>query len=122
MVKLINGFWTLVQTFNTTINRGEVDQAAMSTNLVQELRNFEPDRAVDVQIQADLMINGDSVMVAVVMQNLISNAWKFSGKTPLARVVIGSETTANGLTCIFVKDNDVGFDMSYVDKLFEAFY
>ena len=122
MGKLIDGLWTLAQTSKATLNRGEVDLTTMSTNLVQELRDSEPDRVVDVQIQADLMINGDPAMVTVVMQNLLANAWKYSGKTPHARVVIGSETTANGLTCIFVQDNGVGFDMVYVDKLFETFH
>ena len=88
---------------------------------MQELRDSEPNRVVDIDIQADLMINGDLAMVTVVMQNLIGNAWKYSSKATYAHVQIGSETLEGGMTCIFVLDNGAGFDMAYGDKLFEVF-
>ena len=121
MGKLIDGLLSLVRTAKATLNRSEVDLTAMSLKLVQQLGDAEPDRVVDIDVQAGLMINGDPSMVAVVMQNLIANAWKYSGKTPLARIEIGSEIADDGLTCIYVRDNGAGFDMAYVGRLFESF-
>ena len=121
MGALIDGLLSLAKLSRSALNRGDVDLTEMSCKLVDELRDPEPDRVVDIDIQAGLRINGDPDMVTVIMQNLIGNAWKYSSKTPLARIEIGSETTAEGLTCIFVRDNGAGFDMAYAEKLFEVY-
>ncbi|MBG6078255.1 PAS domain S-box protein [Polaromonas sp. CG_9.11] len=118
---LIDGLLSLAKISRAALNRQEVDLTAMSFKLVQELRDSEPNRVVDIDIQADLIINGDLAMVTVVMQNLIGNAWKYSSKASHAHVQIGSETLEGGMTCIFVLDNGAGFDMAYGDKLFEVF-
>ena len=122
MGKLIDGLLSLVQTSTATLSCGAVDLTAMSVRLVQELRDLEPDREVEFHVQADLVIHADPAMMAVVMQNLIANAWKYTSKAPFARVDIGSETSDDGKACIFVKDNGVGFNMVYVGKLFETFH
>jgi len=121
MGELIDSLLSLAKISRATLHRGEVNLTTMSINLVQELRESEADRVVDIDIQTDLMINGDPTMVVVVMQNLIANAWKYSGKTLHARVEIGSETTDDGVTCVFVRDNGAGFEMAYAEKLFEVF-
>ena len=121
MGELIEGLLSLAKLSRGDLNRQDVDLTAMTAKMVRELRDAEPDRVVDVTIQADLVVNGDAAMVTVIMQNLVSNAWKYSGKTPLARVEIGSETTPDGVRCIFVRDNGAGFDMAYAEKLFQVF-
>ncbi len=121
MGELIEGLLSLARLSRGDLNRQDVDLTAMTAKMVRELRDSEPDRVVDVTIQADLMVNGDAAMVTVVMQNLVANAWKYSGKTPQARVEIGSETTPDGVRCIFVRDNGAGFDMAYAEKLFQVF-
>ncbi|MGD1118680.1 MAG: ATP-binding protein, partial [Dehalococcoidales bacterium] len=55
----------------------------------------------------------------VLLENLLGNAWKFTGKTPRARVEFGR--TGNGASTFFIKDNGAGFDMAYKDKIFNAF-
>ena len=121
MGALIDGLLSLAKLSKITLNRSDVDLTAMSYKLVEELRDPEPDRVVEINIQADLKINGDPDMVTVIMQNLIGNAWKYSSKTPHARIDIGSEATAEGVKCIFVRDNGAGFDMAYAEKLFEVY-
>jgi light-regulated signal transduction histidine kinase (bacteriophytochrome) len=54
------------------------------------------------------------------LDNLIGNAWKFTRKRPRTRIEFGS-TQADGQTAYFVRDNGVGFDMAYADKLFDGF-
>ena len=121
MGELIEGLLSLARLSRGDLNRQDVDLTAMSAKMVRELRDSEPDRLVNVTIQADLVVNGDAAMVTVVMQNLVANAWKYSGKTPLARVEVGSETAPDGVRCIFVRDNGAGFDMAYAEKLFQVF-
>lgn len=121
MGELIDGLLSLAKISRGTLNRVDVDLTAMSLRLVQELRDSEPDRVVDVDVQTRLTIHGDPAMLTVVMQNLIANAWKYSANTPNACVQIGSETDEDGVRCVFVRDNGAGFDMAYSGKLFEVF-
>ena len=121
MGELIEGLLSLARLSRSELNRQEVDVTALSSKIVQELRDAEPERVVEVTVQPGLTINGDVAMVTVVMHNLIANAWKYSSRVPLARIEIGSEMSAQGLTCIFVRDNGVGFDMAYSEKLFQMF-
>jgi light-regulated signal transduction histidine kinase (bacteriophytochrome) len=64
--------------------------------------------------------SADPRLARILLTNLISNAWKFTAKSPAARVVIGTEIVEGG-TRMFVRDNGVGFDMIYAHKLFGAF-
>ena len=121
MGKLTDGLLALVQTSRVNLRREEVNLSMISSNVVKQLRDAEPDRVVDVRIQPDLMVNGDPTMLAVVMHNLIGNAWKYSSKTPHARLEIGSETADEGVPCIFVRDNGTGFEMTEMERLFEPF-
>ncbi|NJD07575.1 MAG: PAS domain S-box protein [Methylococcaceae bacterium] len=99
-------------------------QAVDLKDLVQEvIRDFEPEtrgRAVDWHI-ADLpVVTGDRALLRVVLVNLLSNALKFTQPRPRAEIEIGSTREARE-TSIFVRDNGVGFDMQYVDRLFGVF-
>ena len=67
-----------------------------------------------------LITNGDASLLQVAMKNLLENAWKFTGKHPCAKIEFGV-TQNNGKRVYFVRDDGVGFDMAYADKLFGAF-
>jgi PAS domain S-box-containing protein len=107
------------------LTRGEmkiepVDLSALAARLVQELRAGEPGRQVKVSIQDGLQATGDPGLLSAVLQNLISNAWKFTSRRAQAEIEVG-KTTEGGKTAFYVKDNGAGFDMAYADKLFGAF-
>lgn len=59
-------------------------------------------------------------MLSLILENLLENAWKFTGAASAARIEVGSEER-QGQTVYFVRDNGAGFDMQYADKLFSAF-
>lgn len=63
---------------------------------------------------------GDPRLLAVVLDNLLGNAWKFTGKTTHARIEFGAART-DGRQTYFVRDNGAGFDMAYANKLFGVF-
>jgi signal transduction histidine kinase len=97
-----------------------VDLSAIATEVVQDLRDSEPERSVEVSIQSDVMALCDQVLLHSALENLLGNAWKFTGRTENAHIEFGS-TEAEGESVYFVRDNGAGFDMAYSNKLFGAF-
>ena len=94
-------------------------------NLVRDvIREVEPDTAgktIDWRIDDLPMVEGDAAMLRMVLVNLISNALKFTRPREQAQIEIGSLPGQDSETVIFVRDNGVGFDMAYADKLFGIF-
>jgi len=76
-------------------------------------------RAV-VTVFSDGWERGDPSLLAVVLENLLGNAWKFTSKRKLAEIAFGCEER-DGKPAYFVRDNGAGFDAAYADKLFGAF-
>jgi PAS domain S-box-containing protein len=101
-------------------NRNAVDLAAIAQSVVDDLRASEPDRDVTVEIQTLPLVWGDAGSLRQVMVNLITNAFKFTRPQPNAQIEIGC-LQRGGDTEVFVRDNGVGFDMRYVNKLFGVF-
>jgi light-regulated signal transduction histidine kinase (bacteriophytochrome) len=66
------------------------------------------------------MVEGDPHLLHIVMENLLSNAWKFTSKQEQPRIEFGQKSHAGERT-FYVRDNGVGFDMAYADKLFGVF-
>jgi light-regulated signal transduction histidine kinase (bacteriophytochrome) len=75
---------------------------------------------VDFVVAPGLVVQGDAVLLRAVLQNLLHNAWKFTGKRPRARIEVGC-TSEQGQTVYHVRDDGVGFEMRYAGKLFAPF-
>jgi signal transduction histidine kinase len=119
---LIDDLLLLSRVARQPLDRREVDVSAMARDLVQELRDGERARAIDVTIEDGLRVNADAGLLRIALQNLIGNAWKFTSHTDNARVVIGRTEPENGAEPeIYVRDNGAGFDMAYADQLFAPF-
>jgi signal transduction histidine kinase len=97
-----------------------VDLSALAEGVVEELRHEQPARCVEVRIRPGLTAVGDRNMLAIAMRNLLDNAWKYTGKTPAARIEFDARGEG-GRQVFFVEDNGVGFDMAYADRLFSPF-
>ncbi|HEX5740197.1 MAG TPA: ATP-binding protein, partial [Pilimelia sp.] len=82
-----------------------------------ELRQQDPAREVAVEVADGLTTVGDPALIRLVVQNLLSNAWKFTGRSPHARITVDSPEPG----VYRFADNGAGFDMSYADKLFDPF-
>jgi PAS domain S-box-containing protein len=121
MGQLIDDLLKLTRVSRSELRREPVDLSALTRQAVEELRRSEKNRRVDVVVEATPLAMGDPVLLANVIQNLVGNAWKFTGQTPEARVEFGSTTIDGDRTAFYVRDNGVGFDMVYSDKLFGAF-
>jgi PAS domain S-box-containing protein len=120
MGSLIDDMLKLSQVTRVEFKRESVDLSKMVRTILLTVRRNNPARDVKVSIQKDIIIDGDRHLLEIALTNLIDNAWKFTGKTKNARIEFGT-LLKDGKPVIFIRDNGVGFDMAYVDKLFGAF-
>lgn len=101
--------------------RTTVDLDQVVKNVLHDLRHDLQGRAVSWTIEPLPQVQGDPSMLRQVLVNLISNAIKFTGTRPLAKIEIGCDRSRPDEVVIFVRDNGVGFDMQYAGKLFGVF-
>jgi PAS domain S-box-containing protein len=120
MGQLIDDMLILSRVTRSEMRRGAVDLSALARMITSELQKAQPERQVEFVIAEGLTVNGDAVLLRAVLDNLLSNAWKFTGKQTTARIELGV-TQHEGKRAYFVRDDGAGFDMTYVGKLFAPF-
>ena len=120
MGQLIDDLLRLSRVTRAEMRRETVDLSDLAQETVRALRQGEPERQVECVVQDGVTANGDPDLLRIVLENLLGNAWKFTGKGPGAKIEFGS-AEHEGEAVYFVRDDGVGFDMAYVDKLFGAF-
>jgi signal transduction histidine kinase len=98
----------------------KVDLTALAREIVSELRAAQPDHPVRVSIPDGLTVHGDASLLRVVLQNLLSNAWKFTRGQASPAIELGA-ISQEGAPTFYLRDNGVGFDESKAPKLFRAF-
>jgi PAS domain S-box-containing protein len=121
MGELIDDLLSLAHVTRAEIRSERVNLAPKAAQIVERLRQRDPERDVTVDIDDDVTCRGDARLLAIVLENLVENAWKFTARTPGARICIGRTAGRGGEDVIFVEDNGAGFDMAYAAKLFNAF-
>jgi PAS domain S-box-containing protein len=120
MARLIDDLLSLSRLSRAEMRRERVDLTHIARTIAERLRETDPARDVEIVVEAGLAAEGDASLLAVVMENLLGNAWKFTGQRSKARVEVGL-TSKSGVRAYFVRDNGTGFDMAHVSKLFGAF-
>jgi light-regulated signal transduction histidine kinase (bacteriophytochrome) len=120
MGQLIDDLLGLARVTRTEIHRIDVDLSAVVHRIADRLRAADSQRVVTFTIEKGVRANGDARLLAVVLENLVGNAWKFTAKREHAAIAFGDERR-DGVTTYFVRDNGAGFDMTYAPKLFGAF-
>ncbi|MBF0459929.1 MAG: response regulator [Magnetococcales bacterium] len=120
MGRLIDGLLQLSRVTRGEMRQEIVNLSGLADKVVASLRQAEPDRRVMVEIAPHLVVHGNAQLLMVAMENLLGNAWKYTGKTPQAEISLGS-VLQEGNTVYAVRDNGAGFDMKYRDKLFIPF-
>jgi signal transduction histidine kinase len=112
---LIEGILELASALQAPLHRQEVDLSAIAWQALEHLRAHAPSRSVEIEVQPAMQASGDRRLLMSVMQNLLSNAWKFTVHRSPAHIVFGR--TPEGV--FYVRDNGVGFSMEEAGMLFE---
>jgi signal transduction histidine kinase len=120
MSELIDALLVLSRISRHTLHREIIDVTALVESIVQDLRQKDPSRNVEVEIQPGMSVHGDRRLINDVFINLLGNAWKFTSRTDRARIEIG-QSQHGSMATLFVKDNGAGFDMAHEQKLFKPF-
>jgi PAS domain S-box-containing protein len=117
---LIDDLLKLSRLSRSEMHQEQVDLSTLAEEIAAELQQTQPERHVEFVISHGLTANGDRQLLKIALENLLGNAWKFTGKRQQARIEVGI-TRNGGKKTYFVRDNGAGFDMNYADKLFGAF-
>jgi PAS domain S-box-containing protein len=120
MGKLIEDLLQLSRLGRVDLELHEIDLTALANDICTQLMANAPERSVALEIAPGLKAQADARYIAIVLSNLLENAWKYTSKMSYPRVSVG-QAQVNGQTVFFVRDNGAGFDMHYADKLFGAF-
>ncbi|MFL6629119.1 MAG: sensor histidine kinase, partial [Vitreoscilla sp.] len=120
MGRLIDELLGLARVTRAELRIQDVDLSAMAEEILTSLARAEPERRVRWEIERAMRVRGDRELVAIALQNLLANAWKFTSKVADAVIRVGTRDE-NGERVCFVSDNGAGFDMAYASRLFGAF-
>ncbi|HNB50681.1 MAG TPA: GAF domain-containing protein [Anaerolineales bacterium] len=121
MAGLINDLLHLSRVTRQVLRRERVDLSALANTILTDLKNTMPERQVEIVIKEGVIVQGDTGLLQIVLENLLKNAWKFTGKQAHARIEFGVTIGTAQEAIYFVRDNGAGFDMAYADKLFRPF-
>jgi light-regulated signal transduction histidine kinase (bacteriophytochrome) len=120
MGRLIDDLLSLSRVIRSEFQRRPVDLTAIAQEVAARLRRENPEREAQVVVAGDLVATGDVRLLTIALENLIGNAWKFTGKRADARIAVECCDKA-GRRAFVVRDNGAGFDMAYASKLFGVF-
>ncbi|MDA0734773.1 MAG: ATP-binding protein [Chloroflexi bacterium] len=120
MAQLIDDLLQLSRLTRKEMQRESVDLTSLAKAVASNLQRNQPDRDTKFVIEEGMTTNGDSKLLQVLLENLMGNAWKFTGKKSTATIELNSQGN-NEKSVYYIKDDGAGFDMEYSEKLFGAF-
>jgi signal transduction histidine kinase len=120
MAQLIDDLLALAHATTTAMHRERVNLSEMANAISNDLKRKDPQRNVEFKIANDMMADADASLLRVAMENLLSNAWKYTSTREDARIEVGCKFDA-GCNVFYVRDNGAGFDPKQIDRLFKPF-
>jgi|GEM_PF-3527975 len=120
MEQLINDMLSLSRISRQEISKSEVDISMISEKILNEYKNADIERNVEFNIEKSISIFCDPKLITILLENILSNAWKFASKKLVTIIDIGTKLVENKKV-VYISDNGVGFDIKYVDKVFLPF-
>ncbi|MFL6549701.1 MAG: sensor histidine kinase, partial [Povalibacter sp.] len=118
--ELIESLLMLSRISRVTLHMERIDLTALAEDITRELKQQDPQREAQVEIQPGMSLVGDRKLVATLLNNLLSNAWRFTSRNAASRIEVGAVPGTDDVT-LHVRDNGLGFDMAYQEKLFQPF-
>jgi two-component system sensor histidine kinase/response regulator len=121
MSRIIEDLLRLAKTAGAEVKREPLDLSHLAREIAKKIENENRGRVVKWHIEPELTITADPGLLRIAMDNLLSNAWKYTSKVPEALITVGAEAGPNGDRVFYVRDNGAGFDMAQVARLFRPF-
>jgi signal transduction histidine kinase/ActR/RegA family two-component response regulator len=121
MRSLIDDLMRLSRVTRTELKEEEVNLTKLAREILKQLSAAAAERVVETRIADGLTTRGDRALLRIALENLLSNAWKYTGKSGNARIEFGTMPQADGSPAFYVRDNGAGFNMEYAGKLFQPF-
>jgi len=121
MGELIDDVLLLSRLSRRELSFQDLNLALLAKEIFRKLDDAEPERCAKLVVPRQLPAKGDLHLLRILLENLLGNAWKYSRKQKSARIELNAQHDDDGQMIYFVRDNGVGFDMKYVEKLFQPF-
>ena len=118
MNNMIDALLSLSKLSSQPLVRQSVNLSQLALYVVDDLRRESPGRQVGIEVEPDMQVEGDATLLRVVVENLLGNAWKYTGKCEQAQIWFTRGPAADSFV---VRDNGAGFDMRFADRLFGVF-
>jgi light-regulated signal transduction histidine kinase (bacteriophytochrome) len=120
MSGLIEDLLNLSRIGRSDLTARPISLSQIAGEAAASMRERYPAREVHLEIAPGMDVNADPRLLRIALENLLSNAWKYTARTSQAQVIVGTQAGEHG-PVYFVRDNGIGFDMKYADKLFVPF-
>lgn len=121
MRELIDGLLSMADIARTELLQEPVDLAAISREHFEQMHCADPDRDAVLDAPSKLWVYGDPRLLRRLMENLLDNAWKYSGRQPSVRITVASRRECAGEVAYFVADKGCGFEMEHAPRIFQPF-
>ena len=120
MGRLVDDLLRLSRVARAELRVEDVDVSSVAREVLADLAAADPGRRIQVAVETGLWARADRSLVRILLENLLSNAWKFTSRKGEARIEVGAER-AGAAVMFFVRDDGAGFDMAYARQLFQPF-
>jgi PAS domain S-box-containing protein len=121
MGQLIDYLLQLSRISQAELHLQPVDLGDEAARIAEEIQRREPVRHIRFTIARQVQVLADRRLILMVLENLLDNAWKFTSSRDDASIEFGTAPSGDAAVCCYVRDNGVGFDPAYADKLFQPF-
>lgn len=121
MQSMIDGLLELSSISHRELVRKDVDLSQLALEIIQELKEREPERNVSIEIEPDLRCQCDPSLMRILLENLLGNAWKYTSREESPEIIFKSFKSDPGHMGFLIRDNGAGFEKQYADKLFLPF-
>jgi signal transduction histidine kinase len=120
MSELIDDILKLSRINRAGMRLESVNLSSLAQSIMEELKANQPERQVELNISPEIIAKGDKNLLQIGLRNILENSWKYTGKSPTARIEFGV-LNESGEKVYYIRDNGIGFDMQYASKLFQPF-
>ena len=120
MGELIDDLLRLSRITRRELKRENINLSHVVESVIKKINSMHPEQSISYTITAKMYCNADPGLLRVALENLLENAWKYSRNVGDPHIEFSREMQNNS-EVYYVRDNGIGFDMRYADKLFGAF-